>query len=383
MKIVNITVNATEAIYPQRVTIDVLWSQAIVEFEVTNLIFESEPIDGVTVTGYTPKADAPTPQQVYLGQTLVAKNNIYLVNPYTLRIRFQVSPWMNGKLRISNQSWNRPLSLRVNGPTGQEGDWSPFLAAGAFSGITCKTYYPTMDPTGTSSLAYDKPLIRGFPRLKGDWTASPSTVNRYSGLNIKISRDGDLTPKPIATWEEGNFWWWSTAGCMYNTNPLGYPFNNYYSTNDTRTCSGPPGYTYTGAGGQMVTSTQMPLYDADYDYKTVTNSFGSKLATNTRGGNANVDYNWTTVPWLGSSGICTNNGKNSGVGRMEGWVLANPNFGDPLKNMPATWNNQAPSSANLNCLAPWRLAKDTDPTPLLIQTYYQINWIFSTSSIIN
>ena len=382
MRIVDITVNATEATYPQHITIDILWSQAIQRFSVQNLIFETEFAKGITITGYTPKINTPTPQQVYLGQTLVAKKNIYLVNPYTLRIRFQVSPWMNGSLRVSNQSWNKPLSLRVNGPNGQEGDWSPFLAAGAFSGITCKTYYPSMDPTGTTSLAFDQTL-QGFPLLRAPWTPSPGTLKRYSGLNVKISQDNDFTPKPIATWEEGNFWWWSTAGCMYATYQQGYPFNNYYSTNDTATCSGPPGYTYTGAGGQMVTSTQMPLYDELYQYKTVTNSFGSKLATNTRGGNANIDYNWATTPWIGTSPTCTDGGRNVGVGRMEGWVLANPNFGDPLTGMPETWNNQAPSSVNLNCLAPWRLAKDTDRTPILIQTYYQINWIFSTQYIIN
>jgi hypothetical protein len=202
-------------------------------------------------------------------------------------------------------------------------------------------------------------------------------------MNIKISDTNDFTVKPIVPWDGGNFWWWTTAGCRYNTIPLAYPYGNYYSSNDTRTCSGPQGYVYTGAGGQVITTTQMPLYTAAYDNRTITNSFGSVLATNTRGGSASIDYNWTTQPYLGDSPVANGNGKNSGLGRMEGWVLANPANGDPLKEMPATWNNVAPSSTNLNCLAPWRLAKDTDPVPMLIQVYYQINWLYTTAAPVN
>jgi hypothetical protein len=68
---------------------------------------------------------------------------------------------------------------------------------------------------------------------------------------------------------------------------------------------------------------------------------------------------------------------------MEGWVLANPAQGDPLKDMPSTWNNRYANSTNGFCVAPWRLAERTDPVPMLIQAYYQVNWLYSTAAIVN
>ena len=384
MRIVNITTNATEATYPQKIVIDVVWDQVINSLQVENLIFEVENVPGITITGYDAQKDVFAPQAVFLGQTLVAKNNIRVLNPYTVQFSFQVSPFMQGTLRVSNQSWNKPLTLKVANANGVEGDWSPFLAPGTFSNVRCTGYYSAIDPTGTTSIDFNQPL-QSQPRLKQQWTYSDpiANVNKFSAMNIKISDTNDFTVKPIVQWGGGNFWWWATAGCSYTSSPLNYPYGKYYSTNDTRTCSGPQGYVYTGAGGQVITTTQMPLYDAFYNNQTITNSFGSKLATNTRGGNSSTDYNWTTQPYLGNSPSNQGSGRNSGLGRMEGWVLANPLFGNPLANMPASWNDQRPNSVNLNCLAPWRLAKPTDPVPMLIQVYYQLNWLYSTASPVN
>jgi hypothetical protein len=382
MRIVNITVNATEATYPQRIVIDVVWDQAFVSYEVKNLIFETEQKPGITITGYDPvDGTSPTPTRVFLGQTLIQQKDIKVLNPYTIQFSFTVSPFMVGILRVSNQSWNKPLVLKVVNAAGVEGDWSPFLAPNVFSNVKCFTYYPYVQSDTTS---ISPTPTRGLPTLRSNWACGgPGSVTyNYPGTDIKISNTSDFTPRPIVPWDGGNFWWWTAGGASYFNNPFIFPFfQKYYSTNDTRTCSGPRAYNFAGLGGQDITTTQLPTYLVPTNYETAVNSYGSRLASNTFGGTAAQDHAYNPCPYYGPDPQATGAGLNSAIGRFEGWILANPANGDPLKNMPSTWTNQRPSSANLNCLAPWRLAKDTDPVPMLIQVYFQLNWIYTTTPI--
>ncbi len=377
MRIVNITVNDTEATYPQKVVITVEWDQEFVSYEIKNLIFETEQKPGITITGYDPVDDGnPTPVRVFLGQTLIQQKDIKVLNPRTIQFSFTVSPFMLGTLRVSNQSWNKPLVLRIVNAAGVEGDWTPFLTSGAFSNVSCTPYYFFFQSNFTS---INKEVItKGLPTLRTNWVCGVgSQSNTFPGTDIVISNNFDYTPRPIVPWDGGNFWWWTAGGASYWGNPFIYPFfQKYYSTNDTRTCSGPQAYNFAGLGGQDITTTRLPTYLAPINYETAVNSYGSRLASNTFGGTAALDHGYFPCPYYGPGA-----GANSAIGRFEGWILANPANGDPLKNMPSTWTNQRPSSINHNCLAPWRLAKDTDPVPMLIQVYFQINWIYSTSPL--
>jgi len=380
MRIVNVTVNATYAIYPQRIVITIEWSKPIQSFEITNLIFETEDVPGITITGYDPVDNGNTPTQVFLGQTLVQRKDVLMLSPTTMQMSFQVSPFMNGTLRISNQSWNKPLVLVATAADGTLGDWSALLAPGIFNSVRCTAYYSAMKPTDTTSIDYNQPL-RGLPRIRNPWTCTGvAQSNKWTGASIIIGHTNDFPVEPLLPWEGGNFWYWQAAGCRYGPIPLSYPYGPYYSTNDTRTCSGPPGYTFCGLGGQDVTSTQLPAYTAEFNYTTITNSYGSKLASNTRGGNANLDHGYWPCPYYGTGSSTQGSGRNSAIGRFESWIMANPYNGDPLKDMPATWTNQVASSVNNNCLAPWRLAKPTDPVPMLIQVYYQLNYLYTSAA---
>jgi hypothetical protein len=382
MRIVNITANNIEATYPQKVVITVEWDQAFVSYEIKNLIFETEQHPGVTITGYDPTEDnTPTPTRVFLGQTLIQQKDIKVLNPYTIRFSFTISPFMFGTLRVSRQSWNKPLVLKVVNAAGVEGDWSPFLAPGVFSNISCTPHYLYFQSKTTSINA--NVTTFGLPTLRSEWTCRDGSQSKnFPGTDIVISDTLDFTPRPMVPWEGGNFWWWTAGGCQYWNNPFTYPFfQKYYSTNDTRTCSGPPAYNFAGLGGQDLSTTQLPTYLGPINYETATNSYGSKLASNTFGGTAAQDHAYNPCPYYGTSTKASGAGSNSAIGRFEGWILANPANGDPLKNMPSTWTNQRPSSVNFNCLAPWRLAKNTDPVPMLVQVYFQLNWIFSTTPL--
>ena len=382
MRIVNITVNATEVTYPQKVVITIEWDQAFVSYKIENLIFETQQEPGITITGYNPVDDlAPTRNRVFLGQTLIQQKDIKVLDPYTIQFSFTVSPFMVGTLRVSNQSWNKPLVLKVVNAAGVEGDWSPFLAPNVFSNVKCLTHYPYFQSNTTS--INTGLTIEGLPTLRSNWVCNEGLQsNTFTGMDIRISNTSDFTPRPIVPWDGGNFWWWTAGGCQYWNNPFIYPFfQKYYSTNDTRTCSGPPAYNFAGFGGQDITTTQLPTYLGPINYETATNSYGSRLASNTFGGTAALDHGYFPCPYYGPSTKTPGAGQNSAIGRFEGWILANPANGDPLKNMPSTWTNQRPSSINFNCLAPWRLAKNTDPVPMLIQVYFQINWIYTTTLI--
>lgn len=382
MRIVNITTNATYAKYPQRVVIHLDWDQPVVSYQIENLIFECEQQPGITITGYTPASDDPAPEVVYLGQTLVRQQDIKMLSPTRMEISFQVSPFMLGTLRVSNQSWNKPLVLTVRNGAGVAGDWSPFLAPGVFSNILCQAYYSATQSTDTNSINWSKTLY-GTPKLKFDWACNGTSgsSNTWTGVNIKISDTNDFTVKPIVQWEGGNFWWWSTAGAQCSKDPLSpYPWDGYYSTNDTRTCRGPMEYLFPGYGGMEVTTTQLPTYQTNLGFNVLRNGYGSLVAANyTQNAGTNLVSSYLPCFIFGNYTGNKYTSRNASVGRMEGWILANPQNGDPLKKMPATWTHQLASSTNNFCLAPWRLAKNTDPVPMLIQVYYQLNWIYSTN----
>jgi hypothetical protein len=381
-RIVDVTVNATQATYPQRVEIVVEWDQPLFNVEIENLIFETEQEPGITITGYTGSDNNPAPSMVYLGQTLVRQENILRPTPSSIELSFVVSPFMLGTLRVSNQSWNRPLVLNAENVNGEKGDWSPFLAAGVFSSVICSAYYTAMVPTATASINYSD-LLRGTPKLKYDWACNGGVGKNNDSVNIVIGNDpDDMSVKPMVEWEGGNFWWWGADGLQGSTNPLPpYPYAGYYSNKDTRTCRGPQYYIWGGAGGLTIDTTQLPLYPNAQAWNDTTNKYGSFLASNyVQNIGTNFQRNWQSCLIFGKSSGNKLTDRNSSVGRMERWILANPQNGDPLKDKPATWTNQVASSSNNFCLAPWRLAKSTDPVPMLIQAYIQLNWIYTTNA---
>lgn len=381
--IVNVTYSATQAKYPQRIEILVEWDQPLFNVRVENLIFETEQEPGITITGYTPAEFEPAPIAVYLGQTLIREDNIRLPSPSSVLFSFEVSPFMQGTLRVSNQSWNKPLFLNAENVDGVKGDWSPLLAPGLFSNVVCSPYYDVIDPTPTTSINWEQPL-RGTPKLRFDWACNGGVSQFNDGTDIRIGTDpADMSSKPIVEWDGGNFWWWGACGLKGSKNPLPpYPWENYYSTSDTRTCRGPDYYLWGGAGGQVLDSTQLPTYTNFIPWESETNIFGSKLASNYVFNSPSVGlYKGQQACYIfGNSPDNKLTRSNSSVGRLERWILANPEKGDPLRDMPSSWTDRISASGNNFCLAPWRLAKDTDPVPMLIQVYFQLNWIYTTNA---
>lgn len=374
--IVNITVADVQAIYPQWVECYITWDQVIWDFYVENLIFESNQQAFITITGINAAENVPAPKAIYFGQTQVLLKDCWMADPYTTAFKFQVSPFMKGYLKISRQPWNKPLKLVARNAAGELGDWDRFLGSSAFLHVISTPYYGEIDFSASPSVAADD-LLQGSPKIKLPWTCSDAPRPTWSGFQPKISDTTDFSEKPIVPWNNGNFWYWTASGCntVMNTNPP-YPWS-YYGGTDPRTCTGPPFYLDGGWGGMGIDTTSLPYVNQFNPPTTARNQWGSLLANNL---SPEYPYElYSACGIFGNSYATIGAGTNATVGRHEGWILANPENGNPLRDMPSTWTNQAPSSANGNCVAPWRLAKNSDPIPMLIQVYLEYVWIGSTA----
>ena len=277
------------------------------------------------------------------------------------------------------------MKLEIYNAEGVPGDFSAFLAPGSLSQLVGQPYYGFDFNFQTTSVLADVKYLN-YPKIKYDWTwhtvNGSNVANGYTGFQQKVGTGPNnwQNPDPLLQWFGGNFWWWEAAGARYG------PFSvdqarayNYYSSSDPATCEGPNSYLFGGYGGLSVPSTFMPVYGPTVKPYDVINEWGSKVANNLNPQSSPASpakYYYNPEKIFGTSTDTPGNGRNYAVGRWEGWLLANPQKGDPLKNMPSTWTKQLPSSANNYCLAPWRLARDTDPVPMLFQAYFQYDWIY-------
>jgi hypothetical protein len=370
-RIVNINVEATVAKYPQRISVSVVWDQPIVEYSITNLVFEAKT--GIPLMGYNGGQGTVNPPNP-IGQTLV--QSFQTLSPYITEFSFQVSPWASGTLQISNQPWNLPVTFVAKNSAGVNGDWSPLLAPDVFSSIVLEPHFAYYNQNDTPSIS-TVDTYQGFPKVRANRTYQFPTTSPlpYPVQTIKVSTDGIFTDQPIPTsfWEGGSFYLWSSAtsvSLFSNTTPSGL----FYSTTDVTTTRGPQAYLLGGFIGWEVRSTFIipPPFDP------FQNQYGSVMPKNFNNGSETGRKNvYSFIDWFGSYSIYKN---GSALGRWDTWICANPYKDDPVPRLPATWGGQAPSSVNNFCIAPWKLAKPQDSFPMLIQVYVPLTWIWSSAS---
>lgn len=385
-RVVNVSFNQTTCRYPDWLRINIKFDQPVRGFKFKNLIFETFDDPNVNITGVNSAPNAPAPAQgIYFGQTLVSETYTWQSAPDTCTFTFQVSPFAKGKFRLSNQIWNKPLSIEAYNVANQPADFSAFLAPGVFEGIEATPYFNTFFRSGSISSSATN---FGTPSLKQQWSClKDENPNRYTDFQVRMAPGVNPPSEPyrMPNWAQGNFWWWEASGCNpgCGVRPTDVPDKNwrYYFSNDPATTSGPRWYLLGGIGGLGVENSFMPVNGPTWDPIDAVNQWGSKLAINENRGTW-PKYYWP-CPLFGTDPITPCNGVNHAIGRWEGWLLANPAKGDPLKDMPPGWTGQQSSSVDNNCLSPWRLAKDSDPVPILVQVYFQQNWTFFTDNLVN
>jgi len=347
--IINIDIPSVEVMYPRRVAITVTFDQPVIysEGETDVVIFEAKTALSFTNLNY---GFGP----VGLGQVQVKSQQ---VSPIEVEFSFQVSPFADGPLQISNRPWNLPFVFKGRNTWGEPVDWSPFLVPGLFEPVVQKPFFTWF---GLSSPNISPPPFYTLsPQSAAEGASKGQGVNPGIVLKFGPSPNYPATPLYENFWNEGKFWWWYDIMAENSRSDLWDP--------GTRRA-----YAYSTCGFQL-TSTQ-PVGPCP--------PFPNSGGTNPATGGARQYYNFNTCntqeycvrPWIRSvdwirpfpEGWVWN-------GRLNNWIISTPNM-DLVQPGPSGWYNNVPSSVNDYNLSPWNLASKDKGPGMLFQCYVNFPW---------
>ena len=259
--------------YPGKVKIVVTWDQPIYNLR-ADVVFESKT--QYTMWGQTSQDYQTTPAiPVGIGQT---ECTAYQSTYYDIVFEFQVSPFGNGPLILSNWQWTK-FDLNIENAWGEKGDWSPFLNCD-FTPIVIHPYFAWISQTSPQIL---NEWTNGMPKMQKDALCpySPGGGLRPT-VNLKFGPTPNYpaTELPVDFWQGGVFWWWYNIG---STRASQLSVSNYYRSVGNA-IYGPYYYAYSQLGmGINTTSPPTPRIRAPTRTARIS---GSTITTPSRLGKA-------------------------------------------------------------------------------------------------
>lgn len=354
-RIINIDIPSGEVMYPRRISIIVTFDQQIIypNKKTDQVIFEAK-----TAIDFTRGDNANPSNPVGLGQVQVVSQQI---SPNQTQFSFQISPFANGPLQISNRPWNLPFYFNAQNSWGEPADWSPLFAPGLFESVVQKPYFSWIS-VRSPHILYDSPGDN-YPKLdKAAVCLNPQGVNVNPEVQLRFGPSPDFPETYLSEnlWNEGKFWWWYDICCRHNSLDLFSPgFVREYAWS---TC------------GFQITSTS-PAGPCP--------PFPNSGGTNPNTGDPRQYYNYNTCqtqsycvcPWIRKNPVPLPDPWGGWIwyGRLNNWIIATPNM-DFVQSGPDEWYDNIPSAVNDFNLSPWNLASKSRGQGMLFQCYVAQGW---------
>ena len=357
--ITGVSIAPQTATYPQKIKIVVTWDQPIYNLN-ARVVFECRTQYKLwEQTSQDYQTQPPVP--VGIGQTdSVAYQDGY----YNCVFEFQVSPFGNGPLILSQQPWVR-FSLNIENAWGEKGIWDPFLNAD-FTPIVIQPYFSWISQTSPAIL---NEWANGMPKMhRAALCPYASSGGSRPPVELKFGPTPNYpaTSLPSNFWQGGVFWWWYNIG---STRATQLSPSSYYRT-VSGAITGPGNYAYSQLGmGINTTSPPNPT-------ETAPNPYNQDIWFNYNNSTP-ARQTYSTCPWMVAffpPPPDPSAAQMKYFGRLESWICSGPtNYSDFDSE---SWYDQQASSTNQGNLAPWQLAKPGQGR-LRIQTYVFTPWVYN------
>ena len=352
-QITNIAIPSGEVMYPRRISIVVTFDQPIIYpvDQPDRVVFEAKTaIDFVTGDNNNPS------NPVGLGQVLVESRQI---SPNQTEFSFQISPFANGPLQLSNRPWNLPFLLNAENSWGEPADWTAFLAPGLFESVVQKPYFSWIQVRSPHVLYGRGPA--NYPLLDRNSICFDEVSNNNPGIELKFGTNPAFPATPLYDnfWNEGRFWW-------------GYDICAADATKDLFAPGVRRQYAYSTQGFQ-ITNTH-PAGPCP--------PFPNSGGANPRTGFPRQYFNFNECQ---TKDYCVCGWIHSRVlpepgwewyGRMNNWIISTPNI-DFVQPGRKGWYNQYPLAGNDYNLAPWNLFAKDKGAGMLFQCYIAQGWYYN------
>lgn len=366
-QITEIIVPTAEVRWPDYVEILLVFDQPLWDVAVS-VVFEADTrplgVEGVSTAPQTP---------VGLGQTPCKGIQ---TEPNKILLRFQVSPFADGPLQLSNKSW---ISRRLNASNawGQRANWVPFVSTDIFKSVVMKPYYSWLE-INSPGILYDQVPYPNYPKINKAGVCLGPTGTFTRDVNPKFELKMGTAPNQpsadIASWNQGKFYgWWNMAALKCARGRPIFDLYNIVYNQDRRYSFADFGFEMTKTWTGVQPGTPYPDGINSWNY----NSAGEE------------GYIYSTCPWIRPSdapvaGI-------EWIGRLEWFIMGTPSipmvqgtggYGSPPDGW---WGNTVQGKNNYN-LAPWNLApprdgylpNNPDFAQALVQCYIAQGWSYLT-----
>lgn len=352
-RITNISIPTAEVTYPRRISIIVTFDQQIVY---PNKITDRVIFEAKTAVDFTRGNNTDPSQPVGLGQVQVVSQQI---SPNQTQFSFQISPFANGPLQLSNRPWNPRFRFTAQNSWGEPADWTPFLAPGLFESVVQKPYFSWIS-VYSPHILYDG---TSYPKLdKAAVCLNPFGSNINPGIQLRFGPSPNYPPTQLYEdfWNEGKFWWWYDIACRHNSVDLfapGFITEYAYSTcgfQITNTSPAGPCPPFPNSGGRNPNTGDDRQY---YNY------------------NECETQQYCVCPWIRRDPVPRPDPWAGWLwyGRLNNWIIATPSM-DLVQAGPDEWYNNYASSVNDNNLSPWNLNTGVRAEGMLFQCYVAQGW---------
>jgi hypothetical protein len=365
--ITDINVPTAEVMWPETVEITLTFDQPLWDVA-TAVVFEANTnpltIEGVPTAPQTP---------VGLGQTPCRGVQTELNK---VVFRFQVSPFANGPLQLSDKYWIRN-SLNARNAAGQRADWGPFLQTGRFNSVKMKPYYSWVTISSPGVL-YDQQPYPNYPKINKAGVCLGPTGTYTKDVNPKMGlKMGPTVNAPAASivpWSQGKFYAWWNMGALEceREKPIFDFYNSAFQSKRK--------YSFADFGYEMRSTWTGNLPDSPYPDGV--NSWNYNSA-------GDEGYVYATCPWIRPSPMPT--GGVDWIGRLEWFIMSTEKLEmvqglGQYASPPDGWWGNSPSGVNSTNLAPWNLAPprdgfypdNSDFAQALVQVYIAQGWSYLT-----
>jgi hypothetical protein len=366
-QITQIIVPTAEVKWPEYVEIRLIFDQPLWDL-VASVVFEADTrpltIEGVPTAPQTP---------VGLGQTPCRATQ---PRPNEVLFRFQVSPFANGPLQLSDKYWT-PRALSARNAWGQKANWGPFLQFDVFKTVTMKPYYSWLQ-ISSPGILYDEVPYPNYPKINkaGVCLGPAGTFSKDINpkMNLKMGTTVGAPAADIVPWNQGKFYAWWNIGALECER--GKPIFDFYS----EVYQSKRKYSFADFGYEMRNTWSI---DQPQPYPDGINTWNYTSA-GTEG------YIYATCPWIRPTPMPT--GGVDWIGRIEWFIMSTESIdmiqgrGSYCCAPPDGWWGNTPSGENDTNLAPWNLApprtgevpENQDWAQALVQVYIAQGWSYLT-----